>query len=42
MEFDGAKNGTIGMESALVLDHRFTIRTVIDKLTAGKQHSVLQ
>ena len=37
MEFDGAKNGTIGMESAFgALMTVLPLETVIDKLTAGK------
>lgn len=37
MEFDGAKNGTIGLESAFgALMTVLPLETVIDKLTAGK------
>jgi dihydroorotase len=37
MEFDGAKNGTIGMESAFgALMTVLPLEAVIDKLTAGK------
>jgi dihydroorotase len=42
MEFDGAKNGTIGMESAFgALMTVLPLETVIDKLT-GKTTLVLQ
>ncbi|MFV8270195.1 dihydroorotase [Flavobacterium sp. GT2N3] len=37
MEFDGAKNGTVGMESAFgALMTVLPLETIIDKLTAGK------
>ena len=39
MEFDGAKNGTIGLESAFGnLMTILPLEKVIDKLTAGKKH----
>lgn len=39
MEFDGAKNGTIGLESAFgALTNEIALEKVIDKLTAGKSH----
>lgn len=37
MEFDGAKNGTIGLESAFIaLNTVLPLETIIDKLTSGK------
>jgi dihydroorotase len=36
MEFDMAKDGTIGLESAFCSNDRFTIRKSSKKLTSGK------
>ena len=39
MEFDGAKNGTIGLESAFgALTNEIALEKIIEKLTAGKSH----
>jgi dihydroorotase len=39
MEFDGAKNGTIGLESAFgALTNEIALEKIIEKLTSGKSH----
>jgi len=39
MEFDGAKNGTIGLESAFgALLNEIALEKIIEKLTGGKSH----
>jgi dihydroorotase len=39
MEFDGAKNGTIGLESAFgSLTNEIALEKIIEKLTSGKSH----